>query len=186
MTTSLTRRSIVAATSIVLAAGLALGACGGSSDLTTKKKDQLLNAGLQAEVQGDYKTAKKNFEDLLKADPTNKFAHYNLGYIAQTQDRNGTEATKHYEAALKTDPEYAPALYNLAIIKTERGDDDGAILLYRKAATANPTDANTQLNLGFLLYKTGDKSGADEAFRKAIALNPGIKTRIPANQQPTE
>lgn len=185
MTISLARRSIVAATSLVLAAGLALGACGGSSTTSTKKKDQLLNAGLQAEVQGDYATAKKNFEELLKADPKNKFAHYNLGYIAQTQDRNGTKAAKHYEAALKTDPEYGPALYNLAIIKTADGNDAGAILLYQRAATANPTDANTQLNLGLLLYKTGDKSGADEAFRKAIALNPAIKTRIPANQQPT-
>ena len=184
MNTSRTRRSILAATSLVLAAGLALGACGGSSETSTKKKDQLLNAGLQAEVQGDYATAKKNFEELLKAEPTNKFAHYNLGYIAQTQDKNGTEAAKQYEAALKTDPEYAPALYNLAIIKTANGDDAGAILLYKRAATANPTDANTQLNLGFLLFKTGDKGGADEAFRKAIALSPAIRSRIPANKQP--
>jgi tetratricopeptide (TPR) repeat protein len=184
MNTSLTRRSILAATSLVLAAGLALGACGGSSDTSTKKQGELLNAGLQAEVQGDYATAKKNFEELLKADSTNKFAHYNLGYIAQTQDKNGTEATKHYEAALKTDPEYGPALYNLAIIKTASGDDAGAIVLYQRAGTANPTDANTQLNLGFLLFKTGDKRGAEEAFRKAISLNPALRSRIPANQLP--
>jgi Tfp pilus assembly protein PilF len=184
MNTSLTRRSILAATSLVLAAGLALGACGGSNETSTKKQGELLNAGLQAEVQGDYATAKKNFEELLKADSTNKYAHYNLGYIAQTQDRDGTEAAKQYEAALKTDPEYGPALYNLAIIKTANGDDAGAILLYQRAGTANPTDANTQLNLGLLLYKTGDTAGADAAFRKAIALNPAIASRIPADQQP--
>ena len=66
MNTSLTRRSILAATSLVLAAGLALGACGGSSDTSAKKKDQLLNAGLQAEVQGDYATAKRTFKNFLK------------------------------------------------------------------------------------------------------------------------
>jgi len=156
----------------------------GSNNFFTKEMGQLIHKGLAAEGQGDYAYAKKIFEELLKADSTNKFAHYNLGYIAQTQDRDDTEATKHYEAALKTDPEYGPALYNLAIIKTANGDDAGAILLYQRAGTANPSDANTQLNLGLLLYKTGDTAGADAALREAISLDPELRSRIPANQLP--
>ena len=148
-------------------------------------QDKLLNAGLRAEVLGDYDLAEAKFRQLLKINPRNKFAHYNLGYIAQTQDRDSTEAAKEYGAALKTDPEYGPALYNLAILKTANGDEAGAIVLYKRAADANPSDENTQLNLGFLLYKTGDKAGADEAFRKAIALNPAIKWRIPSDQWPS-
>ena len=84
------------------------------------------NAGLQAEVQGDYATAQAKFEDLLKVDPSNKFANYNLGYIAQTVDKNNASAAKYYAAAIKTDPQYGPALYNLAIIKTANGDKAGA------------------------------------------------------------
>jgi len=149
------------------------------------RQDTLLEAGLNAEVAGNYDLAEAKFRQLLKINPRHKFAHYNLGYIAQTQDRDSAEATKQYKAALKTDPEYGPALYNLAILKTTNGDDAGAIVLYKRAAAANPSDENTQLNLGLLLYKTGDKAGADEAFRKAISLNPVMRWRIPSDQLPS-
>ena len=183
MTTTNPRRTALAATSLLMVGGLALGACGGGGD-SKQDATKLLNAGLQAEVQGDYATAQTKFEDLLKVDPSNKFANYNLGYIAQTVTKNNSTAASYYAAAIKTDPQYGPALYNLAIIKTANGDEAGAIELYKRAIAADPTDANANLNLGFLLYETGDKTGADAAFRKAIALNPALKQRIPSDQQP--
>lgn len=177
------RRSALAATSLLLAAGLALGACGGGKDDQAKASD-LLTTALQAQVNGDYSTAKSKFQELLKVDPENKLGHYNLGQIAQTVDRDNATAKTEYEAALKIDPTMVAALYNLAIVETANGNKTQAIDLYKRAIAANPTDANSNLNLGFLLYETGDKAGADEAFRKAIALNPSLRTRIPANQQP--
>ena len=184
MRTTDVRRSALAATSLLMVGGLALGACGGGGGNSKEDATKLLNAGLQAEVQGDYKTAQAKFEDLLKVDSTNKFANYNLGYIAQTVDKDNTAAAKYYAAAIKTDPQYGPALYNLAIIETAKGNKATAIDLYKRAVAADPTDANANLNLGFLLFETGDKTGADAAFRKAIALNPALKQRIPADQQP--
>jgi tetratricopeptide (TPR) repeat protein len=136
-------------------------------------------------VQGDYATAQTKFQELLEVDPTNKFANYNLGYIAQTVDRDNTAAAEYYEAAIEADPQYGPALYNLAIIETSKGNKARAIELYKRAITADPTDANANLNLGFLLFESGDRAGADAAFRKAIALNPALKQRIPDDQQPT-
>ena len=184
MRTTNPRRTALAATSLLMVGGLALGACGGGSD-SKQDATKLLNAGLQAEVQGDYATAQSKFEDLLEVDPSNKFANYNLGYIAQTVDKDNTAAAAYYEAAIEADPQYGPALYNLAIIETARKNTTKAIDLYKRAITADPTDANANLNLGFLLFETGDKAGADAAFRKAIALNPALKQRIPADQQPT-
>ena len=62
---------------------------------------------------------------MLKLDPTNKYAFYNLGYIAQTQgDKGGAET--QYNKTLAIDAKYDPALYNLAILKTAAGDNDGA------------------------------------------------------------
>jgi len=184
MRTSAVRRSVLAATALALAGGLALGACGGDGGSSKEDATKLLNAGLQAEVQGDYATAQTKFQELLEVDPTNKFANYNLGYIAQTVDKDTTAAAEYYEAAIEADPQYGPALYNLAIIETGKKNTTRAIELYKRAITADPTDANANLNLGFLLYQTGDTAGADAAFRKAIALNPALKQRIPADQQP--
>jgi len=152
----------------------------GRTVLATK----LLNEGLRAQVEGDYKSAQAKFEDLLKVDTNNKFANYNLGYIAQTANNDNATASKYYAAAIKADPRYGGALYNLAIIETANGNKATAIDLYKRAITADPTDANANLNLGFLLYETGDKAGAAAAFRKAIALNSALRQRIPASQQP--
>lgn len=185
MRTFSARRSVLTAAALVLAGGLALGACGGDGGSSKEDATELLNAGLQAEVQGDYATAQTKFQELLEVDPTNKFANYNLGYIAQTVDRDNTAAAEYYEAAIKADPQYGPALYNLAIIETSKGNKARAIDLYKRAITADPTDANANLNLGFLLFESGDRAGADAAFRKAIALNPALKQRIPDDQQPT-
>ena len=185
MRTTDVRRSALAATSLLMVGGLALGACGGGGGNSKDDATKLLNSGLQAEVQGDYKTAQAKFEDLLKVDAANKFANYNLGYIAQTVDKDNSSAAKYYAAAIKTDPQYGPALYNLAIIETSNGNKAKAIELYKRAVTAVPTDANANLNLGFLLFESGDKAGADAAFRKAISLNPALKQRIPANQLPS-
>ena len=185
MRTTDVRRSALAATSLLMVGGLALGACGGGGSGDSKADaTKLLNAGLQAEVQADFPAAKAKFEELLKIEPTNKFANYNLGYIAQTQDKDPAAAAKYYAAAIKADPQYGPALYNLAIIETSKGNKATAIDLYKRAVAADPTDANANLNLGFLLFDAGDKTGADAAFRKAIALNPALKQRIPADQQP--
>ena len=182
------RRSALAATSLLLAGGLALGACGGGKSSSANATD-LLTTALQAQVNGDVTTAKSQFEAVLKADPTDQqasLAHYNLGQIAQTAERNNATAKSEYEAALKIDPTLTAALYNLAIVETANGNKTEAIDLYKRAVASNPADANSNLNLGFLLYETGDKSGADSAFRKAIALNPALRTRIPADQQPTD
>ena len=179
------RRSALLAVSLLLAGGLALSACGGDKGDSADAAD-LLTTALQAQVNGDISTAKATFEEVLKADPDNKLAHYNLGQIAQTSERDNAKAKAEYEATLKIDPAFTAALYNLAIIETANGNKSAAIDLYKRAIASSPTDANSNLNLGFLLYDTGDKTGADIAFRKAIALNPALRTRIPADQQPAD
>lgn len=180
------RRSGLATAALVLAAGLVLGACGGGND-DSAKGGTLLSSALQAEINGDFSTAKAKFEEVLQADPTDRdrvLAHYNLGYIAQTQERDNAKAKTEYEAALETDPNYTAALYNLAIVETAAGNQSGAIELYKRAIAANPAYSDAYLNLGFLLYDNGDTAGADAAFRKAIAGKPELRSRIPADRQP--
>ena len=152
--------------------------------LAAQQGDQLLNAGLEAEVTGDNATAVKKFKQLLTIDPNNKFALYNLGYIAQTVDQDNAAAAKYYERAIKTDPNYGPALYNLGVLETDRGNKARAIDLYLRAIEADPADANAALNVGFLIAETGDTARAKEYFRRAVSLNPALIQRIPYGQRP--
>ena len=93
---------------VVLAAGCVLAACGGSDSSTgAKKASDLLNEGLQAQVQGDASAATAKFDAVLKVDPKNKFAYYNLGLIEQKANDNA-KAESNYRQAIAIDPNYAP------------------------------------------------------------------------------
>src|SRR5437868_245912 len=95
---SISRRAASATAVVVLS--LALGACSSSSkpgaDGTTgsttpanaKAVAALVQKGLQAQIAGNDTEAEKDFNQVLDADPNNKYAHYNLGLIYQNRGKN--------------------------------------------------------------------------------------------------
>jgi tetratricopeptide (TPR) repeat protein len=167
---------------LLVAGALALGACGGDDgDAVSggKQAGTLLNEGLQAQIQGDSEKAADLFNQVIDADPRNKFAYYNLGFIAQ-QGGEDAEAESQYRLAISVDANYAPALYNLAILRDEAGARDEAIELYRRATTADPEFAEAFLNLGLALRAAGNAAEAQEALDNAVRLKPELESRIPA------
>jgi Flp pilus assembly protein TadD len=138
----------------------------------------LLNLGIQQAGAGQNDTARATFQQVLALDPQNKYAWFNLGYLAQ-QANAPTEAVTDYDKALATDPNYTPAMYNKAIV-LEATDVPGAIALYRKILTINPKASTTHVRLGILLDRTGDKSGAQAEFSSAVALDPQLLSAVPA------
>ena len=169
------RSRIVAGVAVAVALTLVLGACGGGGGgekLTAAQVTATINTALAKMKQGNLDDAKKDLEKVLDTDGANKFAHYNLGYIAQTQGDEG-EAEKQYREAVKTDPKFTSALYNLAIVVTP-DDADEAISLYRQAIDSNSKDANSHFNLGLLLRQQGKTAEGNRQIRTAVQLNPGL------------
>ncbi len=132
-----------------------------------------LEAGLQAHVEGRTPEAVTRYQEVLKLDPKNKFALYNLGLISQSSGDHA-DAEAKYREALLIDPNYQPALFNLAIVRTAAGDLDEAISLYRRAVAADPDNASAHLNLGLLLRRTGRTAEGDAEVQRARALNPNL------------
>jgi Tfp pilus assembly protein PilF len=174
-----------AATAVVLTIGV--GACGSGGDsganLTTAQVTTLIGKALSELKAGRIDDAKKDFEKVLRSDATNKFAHYNLGYIAQTTGDRG-ETERQYRAALATDPKFGPALYNLAVAVTADGDTGEAISLYRQAITADKKDANSHFNLGLLLRQQGKTAEGNTQVRFAVQLNPALAPQATAQGVP--
>jgi tetratricopeptide (TPR) repeat protein len=166
----------------VIAVGAALAVLlGGCS---REGADDPLTRALTAHAEGDVEEAAGLYEDILEDDPNNKFAHYNLGLIAQSQGRTD-EAIAAYERAIKIDPKFVAPLFNLAVIHTESRPDE-AIELYRRVIASEPDHAGAHLNLGFLLKDTGKNDEGEAELDKAVELDPSLEARrsAPADDEP--
>jgi tetratricopeptide (TPR) repeat protein len=177
------RRSgrLVRALALTAVLGLGATACaakdaGGAASSVKpdpKKATTALDAGLKAHSAGDLTTASADYKTVLKYDPTNKFAFYNLALI-DAKDGNYGLAEAKYRSAITTDPAYEPALFNLAILRTTP-DPQEAIRLYKRAVASNKKDAAAWLNLGLLLRARGHEREGDTDVLRAIGLNHALK-----------
>ncbi len=151
---------------------------GGTGAPAATESEALLASALQDQVAGRAEQATATYQKVLKADPSNKVALYNLGVMDHTAGRTAN-AEKNYRAALVSDPNFGPALFNLAILRTSAaGGAAEATTLYRHLISIEPNNAPAHLNLGFLLKQTGQDAAGDVELRQAISLDPSLSSRI--------
>jgi Tfp pilus assembly protein PilF len=178
------RRGRVILCSLVFAVlGLALTACGTSpkapSKTSTKKStvEVTLARALRELAQKNFAPAVADFLAVVKADPANHVAWFDLGVIAQ-QAGQYTQAANDYISSLGHDPRYVPALYNLAILETPTHPKTAAEL-YQKAIAVEPNDAEAHLNLGFVFDSLGEDQAGYLQFLRAVKLDPSLHSRVP-------
>jgi Tfp pilus assembly protein PilF len=179
-----TRASVAVFAVVVMAV---LGACSdGKKDAANSSGagsgspvDQLLDEGLQAQNAGQLDVAKQKYLDVLKLDPTNKIAYYDLGVLYQQQS-DVANARDSYQKAILADSKYQPALFNLAILETPV-NPARAEELYRQLLTINQKDANVHFNLGLLLKQVGRQQEGDAEIQTAVSIDPSLSSRIPAS-----
>ena len=158
---------------IAVAVGALLSACAGGSAPTPTPVSQLLVAGLAAETAGQTQAAIDDFQAVLKQDPGNKYALYNLGLISDQQQHNTVAGEADYRAALISDPNYVPALFNLAILRTAAAPYE-AIDLYRHVIAVQASYAAAHLNLGYVLRALGQTSEGNAEIATAVSMQPSL------------
>ncbi|MEU8586837.1 tetratricopeptide repeat protein [Streptomyces sp. NPDC048664] len=141
------------------------------------KADALLQSGLLQVQYQDYADAKATFHQVLAVDPGSKLAWYNLGVIAQKENREG-DARKAYDAALKSDPRFTSALFNKALM-LEKGEPDEALRLLRRAVAVNPKASTAYFHIGRTLAAQGHDKQAGDAYRHAVEIDPGLRPQVP-------
>jgi tetratricopeptide (TPR) repeat protein len=161
---------------------LALASCGGGSPSTSAHQTPssvlpALEKAVHEEVSGDEAQAVVDFLAVVKVDPHNQIAWYNLGLIA---DRNGqaTQAVSNYRTALVGDPHYVPALYNLAVLEAPAHPAQ-AVKLYRQVIRLKPKMAAAHLNLGLALESLGQRAAGKAQIAAALKLDPSLASRLP-------
>jgi tetratricopeptide (TPR) repeat protein len=153
------------------------GSAKGATNTATAPAD-LLNLGVQQGQAGNLDSAKATFEKVLAAEPNNKFAWFNLGFIAQSRNQ-ADAAISNYDKALASDANYKPALYNKAIA-LESKDPTASIDIYRRIVSIDNKSSTAYLRLGMLLSQSGDDAGARDAFNAAVQLDSGLASAVPA------
>jgi tetratricopeptide (TPR) repeat protein len=162
---------------LIVAVALALSmACGSSPN---ESADDALNRGLKARAAGDLDGATRAYYEVLSKDPRNKYALFDLGEIAQHQNRM-VEAEAFYRLSLAQDKNFTPPLFNLAIVRTVAGDTTEALDLYRRTVASDPTFGEGHFNLGILLRQLGQTAEAQQELATAQLLNPSLAAPAPA------
>jgi tetratricopeptide (TPR) repeat protein len=153
-------------------------ACGQSQQETNaQQENQLLSAGLKAQVDGHTAEATDDYKKVLAINPRNKYALYNLGLIEQQAGQNDA-AEREYRACLQIDPNFANAMYNLAILRTGPSPEE-AVALYRHVIAVEPNWAGAHLNLGFLLISLGQGTEGRSELARALAIDSSLASRVP-------
>ncbi|MFF1481049.1 tetratricopeptide repeat protein [Streptomyces sp. NPDC058301] len=143
------------------------------------RAEALLQAGIKQGENKDFPGAARSFRQVLdlNVNPANKLAWYNLGVIAQHDNRTA-DARAAYDHALKIDPNFESALYNKALL-IESSHTDQAIAILRHIVGADPKAATAHLHLGQALAKKGQEDEAKDAFGLAVRADPSLLQHVP-------
>jgi tetratricopeptide (TPR) repeat protein len=127
-------------------------------------------AAQTAEEAGDLATAERLYHRVMKLDPSDPAAPFNLGNVLRASGRN-LEAEAAYGAAIKADPHYATAWYNLADMLDDQRRTKEAIDCLRRALEADPGYLDAMFNMGLMLQRLERHAEAAQWWRRYLALD---------------
>ena len=130
--------------------------------------DELFDQAQSAEQVGDTAEAERLYRFLMKSDPTDASAPFNLGNMLRVCART-VEAEAALRSATRANPAFAEAWYNLADLLDDQGRSEAAVECLRKALTAAPDYADAMFNLALLLQRKGAYADAADLWRRYLA-----------------
>jgi arylsulfatase A-like enzyme/Tfp pilus assembly protein PilF len=119
----------------------------------------------------DFSHAREYFQSVLKLDPKNAVAAYDLGLCRlQTGDLDGAEES--FGRALELDPTNFTAAFNLGVVYTRREQPEAAIRAFQQAVKILPDYAEAHEALGELYLYLKRPDDAARELERAVAIAP--------------
>ena len=103
---------------VAMAVGLLIASCG-SSPSAPSAADSLVSNGLQAESDGQYQQAQRDFVSAA-AQERSAIPYYDLGVLYQRDLHDPVQAAVEYKRALSIQPKNKNAMFNLAVVDTRK------------------------------------------------------------------
>jgi tetratricopeptide (TPR) repeat protein len=132
--------------------------------------DALFEQAQAAEAAGDIETAQRLYRKVMRMEPVDPAAAFNLGNLLRALGQK-VEAEASYHAATKADARFAEAWYNLADMLDDQGQCDKAVICLKRALDADPDYADALFNLGLLHQRNDRHAEAADCWRRYLALD---------------
>ena len=98
---------------------------------------EVFDAAVRALATGDYQTAERGFQSVLRAEPRNIAALSNLGVIYSRTNR-ADQAIAVYRRALQVSPDDTALLLNLGLVYLRKQDHSRALPLFERIVIIDP------------------------------------------------
>jgi tetratricopeptide (TPR) repeat protein len=130
--------------------------------------DELFDRAHAAEQMGNIAEAERLYRLLMKSDPTDASAPFNLGNMLRASIRT-VEAEAALRAATRANPAFAEAWYNLADLLDDQGRSEAAVECLRRALVVAPEYIDAMFNLALVLQRKGAYAEAAAYWRQYLA-----------------
>jgi len=88
---------------------------------------------------------------------------------------DGDTAKKLFDSITAIAPDFAEAWHQKALLQSDSGDDEAAMISLTRAVTLNPRQFAAMGELGEMLEEYGNKDGALKMYKRALALDPQLE-----------
>jgi tetratricopeptide (TPR) repeat protein len=122
---------------------------------------------------GDFLGAEQLFRQVLRADPFNADAAFQMATACLAQGR-GKEALVHIDQVLRIRPDFAEAHHTRALAFLAKGAANDALESLRQAVKLKPDYVQAYYNLGVTLAREKKFDEAIAAYRQAIRFEPNF------------
>ena len=127
--------------------------------------------------QERFAEAEPYFRAVLRADPGNAVAHFNLGY---TLDKRGLhqQAVEEFREATRLKPGMDRAWYGLGLAHAQLGQHREAAEALEQAATLQPMNHHAWYQLGMALHLTGNAERFMQVVMHLLRFDPKMTRRL--------
>ena len=134
------------------------------------KIKEILKLGVQNQKEKNFKEAIKNYENIIKIDPSIVFAYHNLGLI-YVEIENIDLAKKNFLLAIKINPLFIYSYINLGILFQNEGQKEKAIECFEKIIEIDPKNISGYNNLGLVNASLGKYKKALNNYLKTLSID---------------
>jgi tetratricopeptide (TPR) repeat protein len=128
-------------------------------------------------LQDRFAEAEPYFQTVLRADPGNAVAHFNLAYTLEKRGQHA-KAVEAFREATRLNPKLDRAWYGLGLSHAALGQHEDAAKALHEAATLQPMNPHAWYHLGMAYHTLHNPEKVNEVVMHLLRFDPKMTRRL--------